>query len=129
MPNNPPSNLVVNFLVFQAPDIFHFKQFTVNCFTVAIHPSLLWIVTGFFQNHYTTPCILSFWQLPDDCLVRGMKLRVANKWFWPSSSLRICIIFYIFLAYFYRLKQDMYFCKIIIIIIITTLILLLLLLP
>ena len=22
MPNNPPSNLVVNFLVFQAPDIF-----------------------------------------------------------------------------------------------------------
>ena len=22
MPNNPPSNLVVNFLVFQAPDVF-----------------------------------------------------------------------------------------------------------
>ena len=22
MPNNPPSNMVVNFLVFQAPDIF-----------------------------------------------------------------------------------------------------------
>ena len=33
---------------------------------------------GFFQNHYNTPCILSFWQLPEDCLLRGMKLRVAD---------------------------------------------------
>ena len=66
-----------------------FKQFTVNCFTVTMHPSLLWLVTRFFQNHYNTPCILSFWQLPEDCLLRGMKLRVANKYFWPSSSLRI----------------------------------------
>ena len=35
-----------------------------------MQPSLLWIATVFFKitlNHYKTPCIVSFWQLPDDC--------------------------------------------------------------
>ena len=34
-----------------------------------------------FHTHVPYTCILSFWQLPDDCLVRGMKLKVANKCF------------------------------------------------
>ena len=43
----------------------------------------------FFQNHHKTPCIVSFWQLPDDCFSWSMKLWVASKCFWPSSSLRM----------------------------------------
>ena len=62
-----------------------------RCYT----PQPIMTCYRFFQDHYNTPCILSFWQLPEDCLLRGMKLRVANKCFWPSSSLRIYIYIYI----------------------------------
>ena len=69
MPNNPPSDLVVNFLVFQTPDIFT----KLSGISVALISKGTCMVS--------TPCILSFWQLPEDCLLRGMKLRVANKCF------------------------------------------------
>ena len=65
-----------------------------------MQPSLLWIATVFFKitlNHYKTPCIVSFWQLPDDCFSWSMKLWVASKCFWPSSSLCIYIYIYIYI--------------------------------
>ena len=47
-----------------------------------------------YISHYKKPCIVSFWQLPDDCFSWSMKLWVASKCFWPSSSLHTYIYIY-----------------------------------
>ena len=109
MSNTPPYFTLFLFFIFIILFyyfilFFLFQRFTENCLSVAMQPSLLWIATVFFKitlNHYKTPCIVSFWQLPDDCFSWSMKLWVASKCFWPSSSLRIYIYIYTIYIYIY----------------------------
>ena len=58
--------------------------------------SLKFCNLGCFSNSFVTPCIVSFWQLPDDCFSWSMKLWVASTCFWRSSSLRIYIHIYVY---------------------------------
>ena len=84
----------------------HSKKFLLkNVFAqqpiIFLHVTPLRIVL-YFQILYIFICIRYFWQLPDDCSARSMKLRVAINVF--EQIIQLCQSIYIYI-YIYILTE------------------------